>query len=245
MKKIVAMLLMGFIAVSGIYADEAKRELTPEQLKEIKMRFPTVFTEGQVTIDKGIDHGKFKQFWVIVRTPQGNQKFESFVFNDIPDILVAGAAYDVKGEKIALPLDAKTINDAVMVKMGTGEKQVYLVTDPECPYCQRLESNITPDVLKKYTINVIPMPLSFHPKAKPMLYWVLDAPKEEQAKRLSKVLTGDTEFEKFKPSAELKAKADAIIEKGFRAAEELNAQGTPSLFDDKFQPLDPSVLLSN
>jgi len=219
-------------------------ELTKDQIESITKKFPSVFTaDGQVKLVKGLDRGNFKQIQIEISTPQGSQRVESYIFDSTPDVIIAGAAYDSKGEKIALPLNNEVIEKGVAVTMGKGSEIIYLVTDPECPYCQMLEKSITPKTLEKYTIKVIPMPLSFHPKAVPMLYWVFDAPKDQQAARLSKVLNGDEEYQKFTPSAELKTKVDAIVKAGYKAAEELSAQGTPMLFDSKFTPIDPSLII--
>ena len=88
------------------------------------------------------------------------------------------------------------------------------------------------------------MPLSFHPNAIPMLYYVFDASDSAKiAERLSKVMKGeDSGYKNFKPSDALKTKVDKYIESGYKAAYALKAQGTPSLYDKDFRPIDAGIL---
>ena len=51
------------------------------------------------------------------------------------------------------------------IKMGNGPRKLYVFADPDCPFCQQLEKEIT--TLKDVTVYVFPMPLeSLHPNAR-------------------------------------------------------------------------------
>lgn len=230
------------LAATSVFA--AKGDvLTAAEINTLKSNFPTVIGKPGIKVLKGIDQGEFKQLELEVRTQRGPQQFQVFVVNGTKT-LFAGNAYNEKGEKYNLPVNVELIKAGVAFKMGTGPKELYLVTEPECPYCQKLEKNLASDVLEKYTINIIPMPLSFHKKAKPMLNWVFaGANDKEKTDRMHKVLLGDQSYASYKPSAEELAKNEEIFSKGMKAAMELKAGGTPSVFDDKFQKVNYQFLL--
>ena len=142
-----------------------------------------------------------------------------------------------------MPKNKELIKQAVSVKVGTGPEQLYLVTDPECPFCRRLEENIDPEAKKKYTLNVILFPLPFHADAKPMSRYILAGKdNEERAKRLHDVMTGSEGWKEFKVPESQKEEIEAKIKKGLDAANELRAGGTPTLFDAYFSPVDVGLI---
>lgn len=218
--------------------------LTAKDLDKLKADYPELIGKPGINITKGIDQGEFKQIELEVVGPRGPQQFEVFVVNGVKTIF-AGNAYNEKGEKFNLPVNEALIKEGIGIKIGNGPKNVYIVTDPECPYCQNLEKNLADDVYSKYTINVIPMPLSFHKNAKPMLNWILAGKNEkEKGDRLHAVMAkGDKTYETYIPSKEELAKNEILFEKAYKAAGELKASGTPTVYDEKFQKVDYTFLL--
>jgi len=141
------------------------------------------------------------------------------------------------------PKNAEIIKKGVMFIFGEGKKDIYIVTDPECPFCRMLEKQ-KKDILKKnYRVHVILMPLPFHKHAKAMSYYILAAKTDkERAKRMSKVLEGSNAWKNFHPTKEEIAKFNEELEKAKKAAQELGAQGTPSIYDKNFNPINwPSL----
>lgn len=218
--------------------------LTTKDIDKLKADYPELIGKPGITVTKGIDQGQFKQIELEVVGPRGPQQFEVFVMDNVKAIF-AGNAYNEKGEKFNLPINEALIKEGIGIKIGNGPKNVYIVTDPECPYCQNLEKNLADDVYSKYTINVIPMPLSFHKNAKPMLNWILAAKTEkEKGERLHAVMAkGDKTYETYTPTKEELAKNEALFEKAYKSANELKASGTPTVYDDKFQKVDYGFLL--
>lgn len=218
--------------------------LSQDKIKEIENKFPKILKVPGLTINKGMERKGFSQLEIEVSTQQGPQTFEAFVVDGV-DVFFAGTAYDKEGKSITLPIDVDSVKAGVALSFGNPNgEEVYLVTDPECPYCQRLEHSLSANALSKYKVNVIPMPLSFHPNAIPMLYYAFDAGENDKiVERLSKVMKGeDKSYKDFKPSAELKAKVDKIVQSGYKAATVLKAQGTPSLYNKDFRPVDAGIL---
>jgi thiol:disulfide interchange protein len=243
LKKIITSLAVLTAFSTSVFAAEGDL-LKEEKLEALKNTFPAVLQVPGLKVTRGMERKGFSQLEVEVNTPQGPQTFEVFILDGKNDVLFAGQAYDNQGKAMSFPVDVDTIKAGVALTHGTGSEDVYLVTDPECPYCQELEKHISPTALKKYKIHLIPMPLSFHPEAIPMLYYAFDAGSNDKVvERLSKVMKGeDKGYKDFKPSSELKAKVDKIIESGYKAAHALKAQGTPSLYDKDFRPTDARIL---
>jgi thiol:disulfide interchange protein DsbC len=51
------------------------------------------------------------------------------------------------------------------VKKGDGSRQVAVFSDPDCPYCRKLEKEL--EKVTNVTIHYFLMPLNMHPQAKP------------------------------------------------------------------------------
>ena len=125
-----------------------------------------------------------------------------------------------------------------MFTFGEGDKDIYIVTDPECPFCRLMEKQ-KKDILKKnYRVHVILMPLPFHKYAKAMSYYILAGKTDqERAKRMSEVLEGSNKWKNFHPTKEQIQKFNQELKNAKKAANELGAQGTPSVYDSNFNPI--------
>jgi len=142
-----------------------------------------------------------------------------------------------------LPKNAEIIKKGVMFTFGEGKKDIYIVTDPECPFCRILEKE-KKDILKKnYRVHVILMPLPFHKHAKAMSYYILAGKTDkEKAKRMSEVLEGSNAWKNYHPTKEEIKKFNKELETAKKAAEELGARGTPSIYDKNFNSINwPSL----
>ena len=136
------------------------------------------------------------------------------------------------------PKNANIIKKGVMFTFGKGKKEIYIVTDPECPFCRMMEKEKRNLLAKDYTVHVILMPLPFHKYAKPMSYYILAGKTDhEKAKRMKETLLGGNEWKSFHPTKEQIKKFNAELAKAKKAANELGAQGTPSVYDKNFNPI--------
>jgi len=171
---------------------------------------------------------------------KGNRSGEFFI-SENKKYAIFGTVVDLKTKKPVkgdFPLNKKVIKDGVAFTYGVGKKNIYLVTDPQCPYCRMLENKKGDELLKEYKIHVIIFPLPFHKYAIPMTEYILAGKNnEEKAARLRRILHGSNEWKNFHPTAKEKAKIDKEIQKMQRAANELGARGTPSVYDDNFKPI--------
>jgi len=133
----------------------------------------------------------------------------------------------------------QTVKDGIVFSFGYGREDLYVVTDPECPFCRKFEKLAEQNHLAdKYKIHVIFLPLSFHKNSKSMIYYILSAKNEqEKVKRFKKTLVGGNEWKNFTPTKEQKENIDKIISKSEKSANELKAQGTPSFYDKNFKEI--------
>jgi thiol:disulfide interchange protein DsbC len=151
---------------------------------------------------------------------------------------ILGRVLDNKNGSILegnFPVNKKTVNEGISFSFGKGEKDLYVVTDPECPYCRMMEKRTKENLEKNYRVHVILYPLPFHKNAKNMSCYILAGKTDkERAKRFKETLLGGNEWKNYKPSKSELQKCYQELEKSKKAANELQAKGTPSVYDKNF-----------
>ena len=149
---------------------------------------------------------------------------------------------------IEFPKDAKIVKEGVAFSYGTGKKEIYLITDPECPYCSKFEQAAN-GKLDDYTVHVILFPLSFHKKSPAMIEWIMmgkdDA--EKKARFEEVMLKGSTKYTALIKDAKkpfvYSKEAQTYKGKSEAAAREMNMRGTPALYDAAFNPISQDEIL--
>lgn len=145
----------------------------------------------------------------------------------------------------------KSIKDGVSFSYGTGKKDLYLFTDPECPYCIKFEKKAK-GLLDEYTVHVILFPLRFHKKAPAMTEWIMQGANDKEKHQRAEALMVDnnqdykaflsTDSKKpFKYTDTIQVKLD----KGKNAARLLMVTGTPIVFDAQFNKVNWGKLLTD
>lgn len=217
----------------------ASGELSKKELSTIKSDFKKLLGNPNLIMKKGIDRGSFKQIEIEARSQRGAQKFNVFLVDGVDNVLFFGKAYDKEGKSFEMPKNFDIVKAGVALTIGNGAENIYIVTDPDCPWCQKLEKEISDESRKRYTINIIPMPLPMHHNAKNVLYWVLSAKdNKEMGERLHAHMVGNsTEWKNYSPSVEDKARFDKILAASLKAANELGATGTPAIYDENLDKM--------
>ena len=142
------------------------------------------------------------------------------------------------------PVNKQIVKEGISFTFGKGKKEIYVVTDPECPFCRMMEKESKGKLAKNYKIHVILFPLPFHKNAKAMSCYILAGKTDkEKAKRFKETLLGGDEWKKYKPTKEELKKCLDELEKSKKAAIELQAKGTPSVYDDKFNSIEWTNLI--
>ncbi len=113
-----------------------------------------------------------------------------------------------------LPLD-----DAIKTVHGKGERVLVVFSDPDCPYCKRLEPEL--DKLNNVTLYTFPYPLeSLHPESPDKAAAVWCAP--DRARAWADLMkTGKAPATK---------NCDNPIQRNITLAQRLGVNGTPTLF---------------
>jgi len=186
-------------------------------------------------VKKGYDNGKYYIFKLPVRgnpTAYITKNGDTFI----------GIGFDKNGKQMKMPIDINIIKKGIAFSFGKkGNKDLYIVTDPECPYCRRFEELTEKSkLLNNYRVHIIIMPLSFHKEAKPMTYYILDAKTDaERLKRFKETVTRkNTDYKNFTPTKEQLAKDSKYLKDSQRAADELGANGTPMIYDENFHQVE-------
>ncbi len=236
MKKI----LLPVVLAGALFALD--KPLSQQELNSV-IKASVIYPQLSQAMKKGdikLKGTKKDGFYIIeVKTPRG----KGLIY------ITADKKYTIIGRVISnqtkkplmpdFPKNTEIIKKGVMFTFGQGNKEIYLVTDPECPFCRMMEQQ-KKDILKKnYKVHVILYPLSFHKNAKAMSYYVLAGKTDkERAKRMNEVLSGSTAWKNYHPTPEEKSKFDKELALGKKAVEELGARGTPSVFDENFNQID-------
>ena len=236
MKKIVA--LAGLISI--VFGSD--KLLTQKELDEVlksSFIYPKVIQDikkGNIKV-RGI---KKDGFYIInIKTTRGSGNI--YITED-KEYTIVGDVINNKSQKpltAKFPINEKIVKEGVSFTFGKGDKEIYLITDPECPYCKMLEKEKKEILENNYTVHVILYPLSFHKDAKAMSYYILSGKDDkEKSKRLKEVLEGNNTWKNYKPTIEEKEKLDNILNKAQKAVEEIGARGTPTIYDKDFNQID-------
>jgi len=241
-------ILLALIATAAMMSTLMATETVVDQskLSEFK-KLNKVLQDPALTIKGAIEKPESYILKLEAKSQRGSQNITAFLNKKTSELYI-GSAYDKEGNAILFPKDAKIVKDGVAFSYGTGSKEIYLITDPECPYCTKFEK-AAHGKLADYTVHVILFPLSFHKKTPAMIEWIMlgknDVEKKERFEEV--MLKGSTKYTELikdakKPFVYSDA-AKAYIEKSNTASRELNMRGTPALYDANFNPITQDKIL--
>ncbi len=110
---------------------------------------------------------------------------------------------------------------------------VYVITDPQCPFCARLHKEIEKVLAKRKDVKfeMIFFPLPFHSQAKPVATAILCEKNNEARKRkLVQAFKSQSNIEKFKELADKScSEAKEILSENLEFAKSIGVRGTPTL----------------
>lgn len=123
----------------------------------------------------------------------------------------------------AIPLAQLPLADAIQTVRGDGSRSLVVFSDPACPYCKRLESEL--DKLGNVTIHTFLVP--FQGIALPVAIWC--AQDRQQAWRRYMV-DGDRSMLASDAASLSAADCPHPLERNLALAQRMNVRGTPTLF---------------
>ena len=154
---------------------------------------------------------------------------------------IIGQVIDNKTGQLVVPhfpINKELVKKGVSFTFGKGDKDIYVVTDPECPFCRMMEKRVGNELYKNYRVHVILYPLPFHKHAKAMSYYILAGKTDiQRAQRFKDTLSGGDAWKHFKPTQAQKEKFDKELEAAKKAVDNLGARGTPTIYDENFNQI--------
>jgi len=217
--------------VKHALSDNKYIPMTKDEISEV-MKENKLFQGKSLTVEKGYKTGDFYALKLSAKTPRGEQRFTVFIDKDTGRTFVGGG-FEKDGTKMAIPADLKVVENGVLFTYGKGDKEIYVVTDPECPYCQMMESQAKNNLENNYKVNVILYLHPLHKKAPKMSAYILDANNSaEMAKRMHEVMVEKSDKWKDYNVTDQK-RVDSMLKDAAKAADELGARGTPAVFEKK------------
>ena len=240
--------LLSLISVIILFTPLFAKEnmIDPAKFSELKKR-NAVLQDPVLTIIGAIEKPESYILKLVAKSPQGSQNITAFLDKKTSELYI-GSAYDKEGRMIEFPKDANIVKEGIAFSYGKGSKEIYLITDPECPYCSRFEKEAN-GKLDDYTVHVILFPLSFHKKSPAMTEWIMMGKDDTEKKaRFEEVmLKGSTKYTELvkdvKKPFVYSSEAQAYMKKSEEAARELSMRGTPALYDAEFNPLSQDEVL--
>ncbi len=234
-----AMTLMITVNAGDIIVDKVK-------LQELKTK-NKILQDPALTIKGAIEKLESYILKLEAKSPQGSQLITAFLDKKTSELYI-GSAYDKEGKAILFPKDANIVKDGVAFSYGKGSKDIYIVTDPECPYCSRFEKAAV-GKLDDYKVHVILFPLPFHKKSPAMVDWIMqgkdDVEKKERFEEI--MLKGSSKYEELikdvKKPYVYSVATQEHIERSDKAAMELNVRGTPALYNENFDSISQDKVL--
>ncbi|MHB8697649.1 MAG: DsbC family protein [Sulfuricaulis sp.] len=211
-------LAAGLIAALSVlkvsYAGESSKDGAAALKQNLGMLYPnTKFQSIQPSVYPGIYEVTMGKN--VVYTDVNGRYFmfgHLFDMHEQKDLTEAKLAEMNKISFDSLPKDA-----AIVFKEGKGTRQLAVFSDPDCPYCRRLEPQLAK--LKDVTIYLYMLPLSIHPDAAAQAEAVWCS--QDRASSWRALLLED------KKAAD--SKCNTPIQQVASLARQLNISGTPTL----------------
>ena len=135
-------------------------------------------------------------------------------------------------EKYILPSFEKDKKIAPVV-YGNGKTEFFLFTDPDCPFCKRLEKQFRNRGLKKqFKIYVFPIHLNIRGHQLKTVEYILSKPRDKRREAMSDLMVGNKkDFNNFKSTPKTKKIVDDWVKKVGSLENYYNIRGTPSIID--------------
>ena len=213
----------------------------------------TIFkTRSNIRVIDGVDEGKYYFLQLSVKKGGRFKTVNAFLDKESGAVYV-GHRYDKNGVKMAFPKTDKaiaTIKEGISFSYGNGKKELYIVTDPECPYCKTFEKQAQ-HKLGDYTVHIILYPLSFHKKSPAMVEWIMQGKDDtEKKERMEAVMVNNSQdYEAFiDKKNQIFQYTDSIktkVEKAVKAAKALGVTGTPSVYNESYHKISWKSLLAS
>lgn len=150
--------------------------------------------------------------------------------------LIAGNVIDINtGKTLAAPITNLDIaKGKESYVFGSGKKEYYIFTDPECPFCKELEKYL-PQIEKDVKLNIFYFPLlRLHPNARELAKFQLSLKDKNQnvLENLAKT-TSDADYGARSYTPEISKILDEKLDEQQKIGETFGVRGTPMIINAK------------
>ena len=186
-----------------------------------------LFKRAQIKIIKAYDIGSL---YVLNINVQGNSD-EIYLTKDKKFVLSGDVINANNGIKITAPVDLTGVKGKEAFVYGNGKEEYFLFTDPECPYCKKLETYL-PQIKDKVKIRVFYYPLESHENAKDLSLYIMS--QKTNNEKIDAMFESSNNIDKAKNAKYTKAELEKLekqLEEQIEIGTKLNIQGTPTIFD--------------
>lgn len=190
--------------------------------EQTKAKLQAVFPGTPIT-----DANPLSDFSGVIEMIVGKQVFYT---NETGTRLMIGHIFDPKTNTDLTQIRLDELNkidwsilplkDAITIKKGKGEREFAVFTDPECPYCKKLEQEIAK--LDNVTIHVFAYPLPMHPMAKQLAEQIMCS--KDKAKAWTDLMLINS-----KPASDANCVAAQAVTRNLALGEKLGISGTPAM----------------
>ena len=240
MKKV----LLSLSLVVSLFASD--KVLTPKEATSILSKTP-FYAKLKNRLNKNLKiKGMIKDSFYIITVYDKKSEGNILVTKDLKYTILGNVINNKTKQPLRAEYPAKKfqgskqiVNNGVLFSFGNGKEDLYIVTDPQCPYCQKFEKLAKKTKLsEKYKIHIIFLPLPFHKNAPAMIEYILSGKDDkEKSQRFHKTLTGDNSWQTFKATPKQKERIANELKKSKKAVEELGARGTPYFYDKNLKEI--------
>ena len=228
-------IVLALLVLTG--ANAVDTMLSKAKLQEIQKN-SLILNKSTITVKEGLDKDSVYFLKLETKTKRGVKLMKAFVDKKTAAVYM-GQGYDKDGKVLSFPKDISLIKEGISFSYGKGKKDLYIVTDPECPYCIKFEK-ASKGKLDEYRVHVILYPLPYHKKAPAMVEWIMQGKDDiEKQKRFEAVMVDKSQkyktliIDEKKPFIAVES-TKRMIEKSKKAMNELEVRGTPAVFDANF-----------
>lgn len=225
--KIRSLFLSSLIAIGAMGSSFAATDENSEMLQKLRGMYPAT------KIDSVRASGLVGVHEVVMgrNIAYTDDNGSLFLFGHIYDLKTQR---DITAERLAVldvvPMETIPLADAIKTVKGKGERRLFVFSDPDCPYCKRLEGELSK--LDNVTIYTFMMPLDgLHPdaRAKSNAVWCSS---DRQKAWTELVLFG------INPKS---ASCDTPVARNVALGQNLGINGTPTMLSAKGKRLSGAV----
>jgi len=131
-----------------------------------------------------------------IQVERNGRRFDFYWDKDKNAFFNTSILLTANGKVIKVPviIDKNLLKKSIAFTYGHNIKgELYMFTDPQCPFCKRAEKRLGKKLEKDYKVHTILFPLSFHDRALPLTQWILRAKTDKERYKRMKEAMQDNE----------------------------------------------------